>query len=82
MATPMGAQGQAGTAAFITSFSIFFTSALQPVSVSTMNGVFFSFSLISERMKPGNKVVTLMGVSASSICRPSASIATPALVAA
>ena len=47
---PSGAHGQEGTYDSAFSFSIAATSARQPVSVSTMNGVFFTFSLISLRM--------------------------------
>jgi len=38
MAKPSGPQGQPGTDAFFGSFSMAFTRALQPVSVSTRKG--------------------------------------------
>lgn len=45
-----GIHGHPGTYALAGSFSIAAANARQPVSVSTMKGTFFTFSLISERI--------------------------------
>ena len=50
IALPSGTHGHAGTRALRFSFSIASTMARTPVLVSTMNGVFFTRSFISERM--------------------------------
>src|SRR5690606_30709651 len=47
---PIGAQGHAGTKCSDFPASMAFTIARQPVCASTMNGVFFTFSLISVRI--------------------------------
>ncbi len=50
MAVPIGHHGQLGTRALSFSASMAATMARTPVSVSTMNGAFSTYSFISERM--------------------------------
>jgi hypothetical protein len=50
IAKPSSAHGQRGTYTLTGSRSIAVASSRQPVAVSIMKGVFFTFSLISERI--------------------------------
>ncbi len=76
------AHGQVGTKLLAFSLSMAFTSALQPVSVSTINGTVFTFSFISLLIKPGCTQLTFIGVCITSMRMPSLNEVMAAFVAA